>query len=105
MVVRFSVADSPSLGPRQRAWLLERLKSRLTRTGDLLVSAGSSRDRLQNEEEAFERLAELLRAGLARPKTRKKTKPTRGSKRRRLEGKRRRSETKRLRKKPRRDGD
>ncbi len=102
--LRFSIPDSGALGDVQREKLLERLQSRLTREGELLVHGSRYRTQKRNEEDARERLAEILRAALVERKTRRPTKPTRGSKERRLSQKHRRSETKRRRRKE-SDGD
>jgi ribosome-associated protein len=92
--VRFDVAASPSLGPRQRARLLERL-------GPVVrVVAADERSQLRNRELALGRLRDRLAAALAVPKERRPTRPTRGSRERRLDAKRRRSELKRQRRPP-----
>lgn len=62
-------------------------------SGVVVVSA-EHRSQLKNREAAFERLIAKLKELNHVPKTRKATKPTRGSKRRRLDAKKRRSETK-----------
>ncbi len=87
--VRFDVASSPSLGPRQRARLLERLGPTVR------VSAGEERSQSRNREVALRRLAARLADGLHREPPRVPTKPTMGSKIRRLEDKRRQSTRKR----------
>ena len=102
VVLRFSVADSPTLGELQRKRLTERLGRRLTGDGEIVIHASRYRERGRNLEDARERLAEMLRLALARPKTRKATRPTRGSKERRLNAKRHRS---RIKKDRRRGGD
>ena len=64
--------------------------------GVLTVAASEQRSQLQNREAAEQRLAELLRAAVAPPPApRRATKPTKGSKERRLQVKRQRSELKR----------
>ena len=81
------------------------LKERALRTlagrlvdGVLTVSASEFRSQLRNREAAARRLAAVLTAATARPpKARRPTKPTRGSKERRLAAKQRRSQIKRLR--------
>lgn len=78
----------------QRARLLERLAARLTRAGELVLHASRFRERSRNEEDARERLVELLRKALARPPRRKRTRPTRASKERRLSDKQARSRRK-----------
>jgi ribosome-associated protein len=90
----FDVAASPSLDEHLRARVLQRLAGRLV-DGVLTVAASEHRSQLQNREEAERRLARLLREALAPPPpARRATRPTRGSKERRLEGKRQRSELK-----------
>ena len=92
--VTFDVATSPSLGPRQRARILERLGP--------VVRAGASdtRSQARNRDIATERLRERLAAALRIDPPRRPTRATRGSQRRRVEQKRRRGETKRKRGRP-----
>jgi ribosome-associated protein len=85
---------SGALSHSDRAWLLGQLRNRLTQDGDLVVTSTTTRDQLQNREDAADKLAEIVRAALHRPTPRRPTKPSRGSKRRRLEGKRRHAEIK-----------
>ncbi len=89
--VRFDIAGSPSLGPRQRARLLERLGP------ELRVVASDERSQLRNRELALERLRSRLAEGLHVERPRRPTKPTKAAKEKRLEAKRHRSETKRRR--------
>jgi ribosome-associated protein len=89
--VRFDIAASPSLGPRQRARLLERLGP------EVRVVASDERSQLRNRELALERLRSRLAEALRVEKPRRPTKPTKASRERRLEEKRHRSETKRRR--------
>jgi ribosome-associated protein len=92
--VQFDVENSTSLGPRQRARLLERYGP-IVRT-----SASESRSQARNRQLALERLASRLSEGLRVDPTRRPTRPTKGSQERRIESKRRRSETKRQRRIP-----
>jgi len=92
--VRFDVAGSPSLTPRQRARLLEQLGP-VVRSG-----ASESRSQARNRQVALERLAARLAAGLIVQPFRAPTRPTRASKMRRLEGKRLQSERKAQRRRP-----
>ena len=71
--------------------------SRLTADGVLIIQAQRHRTQERNRADALERLVELVRAAAVPPKPRKKTRPTRASKRRRLEGKKRQADKKRLR--------
>jgi ribosome-associated protein len=89
--VRFDIAASPSLGPRQRARLLERLGP------EVRVVASDERSQLRNRELALERLRSRLAEALHVERPRRPTKPTKAAKEKRLEGKRHRSETKRRR--------
>jgi len=91
----FDVARSPSLPEHLRTRALERLAGRLA-DGVVTVAASEHRSQLQNREAAAQRLAQLLREAVSPPPPqRRATRPTRGSKERRLEGKRQRSELKR----------
>ena len=93
----FDVARSTTLTELQRSRALAALATRLA-DGVLTVAASEQRSQLQNREAAEQRLAQLLRESIAPPPApRRPTKPTRGSKERRLEGKRQRSELKRTR--------
>lgn len=78
--------------------------SQVTGEGVLLVVSSSTRSQHRNIEAARERLAEMIRAALKRPKKRRPTRPTRASKERRLEGKKQRASIKQGRKKV-RSGD
>ena len=92
--VRFDVESSPSLGPRQRARLLERL-------GPVVrVTASERRSQHQNRELALERLAARIAAALHIDAKRYSTKPSRAAKKRRVDEKRRHSNIKRYRRRP-----
>ncbi|MDO9489142.1 MAG: alternative ribosome rescue aminoacyl-tRNA hydrolase ArfB [Sphingomonadaceae bacterium] len=89
--LRFDVRRSPSL-PNDVANRLMRLAgSRMTADGVLVIFAQSHRSGLANREDATERLVELIAKAAEKPKPRRKTKPTKASKERRLEGKSKRS--------------
>ena len=95
--LRFDVRHSPSLTHEVRA-RLERLSGkRLTRDGVLVITAQRHRTQERNRADALERLVELIQAAAVRPIRRVATKPTLGSKVRRLEGKKRRSGIKAMR--------
>ena len=93
------LAASAAFTDAQRARLLDRLGPRLTGTV-LTVSAEEHRSQRRNRTAARERMADLIREALVPPVVRRKTRPTAGSKRRRLEAKSRRSEVKRNRQRP-----
>lgn len=90
----WDVGGSPSIPEWLRERLLSRLASRLS-GGVLTVTVSTQRAQLANRAEARTRLATLLRAAAAPPPPRRRpTKPSRGSKERRLAEKKRRSQTK-----------
>jgi ribosome-associated protein len=68
--------------------------SRMTKDGVIVIHAQRFRTQERNRADATDRLLELLREASVRPKPRRATKPTFGSKQRRLEGKKRRSDVK-----------
>lgn len=93
--LRFDVARSPSLPEAVRERLLARRDRRMTDAGVLVIQAQRFRTQERNRQDARERLAAFIAAGLAVPKRRIATRPTRASQQRRLEGKRERSQIKR----------
>jgi ribosome-associated protein len=95
----FDVGASQALGEARRARLLERAGATVT------AVAQDARSQSRNRELALERLAEKIAAGLAVPRSRRPTKPTKASRRRRLEQKRRTGERKRERRRPGGEGD
>jgi ribosome-associated protein len=96
----FDVARSPTLPAHLRARVLARLHRRLV-DGVLTVVATEHRSQLRNRDAARERLVALLTAALAPdPPSRRPTRPTAGSRRRRLDAKTRRGAVKRLRGRP-----
>ena len=95
-VARVALADL-GLAPDELDRARRSLASRLTTEGEFIVTAGEHRSRERNIEQALDRLAEALANAIRRPKHRRATKPTRGSKRRRVESKRRHGEKKQLR--------
>jgi ribosome-associated protein len=94
--VELSVAplELPGLGDAQRQRLADRLGGRLV-DGVLTIVAAEHRQQLRNRQAARERLAAVLRAALAPPpRTRRRTKPTRGSQERRIQAKKQRGQLK-----------
>ncbi|WP_020669427.1 alternative ribosome rescue aminoacyl-tRNA hydrolase ArfB [Amycolatopsis nigrescens] len=91
----FDLARSPSVPDDLRARLLERLAGRLV-DGVLTIAASEHRAQLANREAARVRLVRVLREAAAPPPPKRRaTKPTRGSKERRLAAKKRRGDVKR----------
>jgi ribosome-associated protein len=95
--LRFDVRRSPSL-PGDVRGRLERLAGRrLTRDGVLIITAQNHRTQERNRADALDRLVELIGQAAVRPVPRRATKPTKASRRRRLDSKKRRSGIKALR--------
>ncbi len=99
-VVRFDLGASRALPDRDKTRALERLASRLTQQGEIIVTSGATRDQGRNRDAALARLAALLAAAVLRPKRRRPTKPSAGAVERRLGAKSRRSRTLRERRPP-----
>ena len=97
--LRFDVRAS-SLPDFVKSRLLALGDRRVTGEGVLIIKAQQHRSLERNREEALARLRELVARAAHVPRARRPTKPTRSSKRKRLEGKARRGEVKRLRAKP-----
>ncbi len=95
--LRFDVESSAALSAAQRERVLERLGP------EVRVVVDEERSQLRNRALAEERLAARLRSALHVERPRKRTKPTKGSQRRRLDAKSRRGEIKRQRRRPARD--
>ena len=95
--LRFDVGRSTSLPDDVRARLRALAGRRVTNEGVLVIIARAYRSQERNRAAARERLVDLIRRAAVPPKPRKPTRPSRATKRRRLEGKRHRSDLKRSR--------
>lgn len=94
VVLTFDVVASSAFSSAQRRRVIDRLGA------EVRVTADDARSQLKNRGIAEQRLVEKLQAALRVERNRRPTKPTKGSKRRRLEGKKRRSEVKQQRRRP-----
>ena len=101
--IRWSVTTTRALTETERARVLAALRSRVTKTGYLVVHADTHRSLTRNRLLARERLAALVVDALRVEKHRTKTKPSRAAKARRRESKRRRGSVKESRSRPRLD--
>jgi ribosome-associated protein len=95
--LRFDVLRSPSLPPYVRERLRVLAGKRVSREGVLVITAHRFRSQDQNRRDAIARLVALIQQAAAPRKTRRATRPSRGSRERRLDSKRRHAETKRSR--------
>ncbi len=93
----WDVEASPSLTPEQKEVVRRRLRRRISDEGVLRLSVSDSRSQAANRKLALERFLELLAAALAPRKARTPTRPTAGSRQKRLTQKKERSRIKRLR--------
>ena len=92
--LRWNPTTSAALGADDRTWLLQKLRSKLTVDGELIVTSTLTRDQVKNRENALAKLALIVKAALDRPKPRKATKVSKGAKRRRVADKRHHAEKK-----------
>ncbi|NUN48573.1 MAG: aminoacyl-tRNA hydrolase [Candidatus Brocadiae bacterium] len=93
--LRARLADLAFPRPEVEARFRERWASRITAAGEVLIVSQVHRSQAQNLEDCLARLTALLRAALVAPKVRRPTRPTRGSKERRIEAKRHQSKKRR----------
>lgn len=98
--LRWNPSASPSIEPDVAERFTKLAGKRMTKDGEVLITGQEHRDAPKNKADCLERLGELLQAALVKPRVRKVTKPSRGSKERRLKEKRQRSETKQSRQTP-----
>jgi ribosome-associated protein len=93
-VLRWDLANSRSLPADVKARLRAREANRITAEGELVLSSQRYRDQERNRQDCLDKLREMIARAAARPKVRRKTKPTRGSQEARLRAKKRRAGTK-----------
>jgi len=99
--VFFNIKNTEALNVREKELVLLKLKNRINKEQTLILSCEETRSQHRNKELATQRLIDLLKASLIRPKVRRATKPTRASLKRKSENKKRQSTKKGLRKPPR----
>lgn len=95
--LRFDAANSPKIPDDARQRLRAIAGTRMTLEGVLVIDARRHRTQAQNREDARQRLVELLRQAMVRPKRRRKTKPSKAAVENRVQSKKRRADTKRSR--------
>jgi ribosome-associated protein len=95
--LRFALRASAAFPHAMKQRAIKLAGSRMTKDGDIILTASSFRTQKQNREDAVARLVSLLQAAAVPPKQRRKTRPTLASKRRRLEAKSKRGKIKSLR--------
>ncbi len=95
--VRWNLETSQSFSDEEKDILRERLASRLTKRGELVISSMKERSQLFNKEKAIERLQSIVADALVPETERVPTKPSRSAKRKRLEEKSKRADIKKSR--------
>lgn len=94
VMLRFDVANCPTLPDVVKHRLAALAGSRMTRDGVLILRSEGARSQLVNRQEVRERLFEMIRQATIVPKERRATKPTKASQKRRVEGKLKRAQVK-----------
>jgi len=93
----FDVQACDDLPEPVRTRLVGAARNRMNAEGQIRIVSQATRDQAKNLEDARQKLVELVRKALYVPKARRPTKPTRASKRRRMDEKRRDAQKKQLR--------
>jgi len=94
--LRFSIKPS-KLPDEVKFWLLEMKDRRISKSGVIVIKSQKYRSQEKNIEAGMERLNELISRAFLKEKPRKATRPSQGSKLKRLEAKKKRGESKMLR--------
>jgi ribosome-associated protein len=93
-ILHFAILTTPSLPPDVRARFVTAYGSRITNAGEIVIHSEEFRDQPKNIQACYDKLRDMILAVLRPPKKRRPTKPTRGSKVRRLKAKKVRSDVK-----------
>ena len=102
-LLRWRVTTTPSLPIGVRTRFLEKYRRRITGDGDILITSQRFRDQGRNVADCLAKLRDMILTVESPPKTRRATKPSRGSKIRRRKAKEINSKKKQMRKPPSRD--
>lgn len=95
---RWLVSESQYFSDEQKTLIQEKLKNKINADGFLQMSSQESRSQLDNKENVTRKMLEAVEKALFLPKKRTATKPTKGSKEKRLNQKKQHSEKKENRK-------
>lgn len=98
--LRLSIDNSEQFTHNEKELLHKRLSNRINNEGELVISSQSERTQIRNKQRVIERFFDLVAEALKQEKKRISTKPTRGSRLRRMDDKRKLSNKKSLRRKP-----
>ena len=100
VTLQFDVSDSALLTAEERTTIIEKMSSRLTREGVLILSAQESRSQIRNKEVVIQKFDRLLEKAFKKKKIRKATKPSKGAAQNRIKRKKVQGEKKKWRRKP-----
>ncbi|MFD2563264.1 alternative ribosome rescue aminoacyl-tRNA hydrolase ArfB [Aquimarina rubra] len=96
----FNVINSEGITDDEKLRITNKLASRITKSGDLILQCGDTRSQHRNKELVISRFLDILKATLHIPKPRKSSKPSKASIRKRLENKKKQAQKKSNRKNP-----
>jgi ribosome-associated protein len=100
VTLKFDVAQSQVLTPEEKEIISNKLHSRITTDGVLLLTSQDKRSQLDNKQAVILKLNLLIAKAFEKKKTRKATKPSKGSVQSRINKKKHQSEKKQWRQKP-----
>lgn len=100
VVLSFDLENSLGLNEEEKAYLKEKIASKLTQDFILILNCDEDRSQVKNKSIVTKRFIGIIEKGLTKPKIRRATKATRASKERRLKSKKTNSITKQNRRKP-----
>jgi ribosome-associated protein len=98
--LRFRISESSILLETEKQIILQKLHSRITASGELILTSQTERSQLKNKEHVIERFCALMEKALKPVKKRKPTTPTLSSKQKRMDNKKKLGEKKKLRSYP-----
>jgi ribosome-associated protein len=99
-VMRWDIAATTAIPEDVKIRLALQQKRFFTQDGSVIITSQRYRDQERNRADCLEKLRAIILQALAVPKARKKTRPSRGAKRRRLQDKKLRSDVKQNRRRP-----
>lgn len=100
VILRFNVNESQLLSDFEKETIGKALAGKLTKSGDLIITAENHSSQIKNKELAYKKMERTLAKAFVKPKIRKKTKPTKASQKKRLDKKKMHADKKKMRKNP-----
>jgi ribosome-associated protein len=99
VTAKFDVGNSQILTEEEKDVIREKLSSKITKEGFLMVSSQDKRSQLDNKQDALNKIDKLFERAFTKEKPRKRTKPSKAAKEERFKDKKQRSEKKQWRQK------